>query len=197
LVDVKQLLKASFISNELIITIKKQFHLNWKGIHGISHWTRVCSNGMRLAEQTGAHIKVIQLFSVFHDSRRLNEGSDVLHGPRGAELAVALRGNHFDLNDEEFALLHQACSLHTTTESHENITVQTCFDADRLDLGRVGIVPDPQYLCTDIAKAAETIEWAYERSVNGVIPDEHSAVCEQIRRFALEKNRVVQKLHLP
>ena len=90
------------ISNELITAIKEQFHINWKGLHGISHWARVYSNGMRLSELTGANTKVVQLFSVFHDSRRYNESRDDQHGPRGAELAVKLRGKHFELSDEEF-----------------------------------------------------------------------------------------------
>jgi hypothetical protein len=33
-----------------------------------------------------------------------------------------------------------------------DITVQTCWDADRLDLPRVGIQPLPQFLCTEAAK---------------------------------------------
>jgi uncharacterized protein len=33
-----------------------------------------------------------------------------------------------------------------------NITVQTCWDADRLDLGRVGIKPDPKRLFTEEGK---------------------------------------------
>ena len=159
------------ISNELITAIKEQFRINWKGLHGISHWARVYSNGMRLSEHTGANIKVIQLFSVFHDSRRYTENRDMQHGSRGAELAVKLRGNYFELSDDEFDLLYQACRLHTITETHESITVQTCFDADRLDLGRVGILPKAKYLCTDPARSQEMISWAYQRSVDGVVPD--------------------------
>jgi uncharacterized protein len=45
-----------------------------------------------------------------------------------------------------------------------NITVQTCWDADRLDLGRVGTTPDPRYLCTAAAKQSDIIEWALRRS---------------------------------
>jgi len=159
------------ITNKLIAAIKKQFHIDWKGLHGISHWARVYSNGMRLSEHTGANIKVVQLFSVFHDSRRYNESKDDQHGPRGAELAVKLRENHFELSNEEFDLLYQACRLHTRAETHESITVQTCLDADRLDLGRVGILPEVKYLCTDAAKSQEMISWAYKRSLDGIIPD--------------------------
>jgi uncharacterized protein len=60
--------------------------------------------------------------------------------------------------------------LHTKAATHDNITVQTCFDADRLDLGRVGKKPNAKFLCTDAAKSKEMIAWAYERSVKGVIP---------------------------
>ena len=160
------------IAPELITVIKEQFRINWNGIHGISHWARVFDNGMKLSEQTGANRKVVQLFSVFHDSRRHNEHLDPKHGPRGAELATRLRDNHFHLlTDEEFDLLHQACSLHTKAATHDNITVQTCFDSDRLDLGRVGKMPKAKYLCTDAGKSQEMIAWAHQRSIDGYVPD--------------------------
>jgi len=49
--------------------------------------------------------------------------------------------------------------------------VQTCFDADRLDLGRVGKMPKTKYLCTDAGKSQEIIAWAHQRSIDGVVPD--------------------------
>jgi len=160
------------ITNELLIAVKKQFRLNWDGIHSISHWARVYDIGMKLTEHTGANWKVVQLFSVFHDSRRHNEHLDRKHGKRGAELAAKLREACCpSLADDEFHLLHQVCCLHTRTSTHEDITVQTCFDSDRLDLGRVGIIPKAKYLCTDIAKSDEMIAWAHQRSIVGYIPD--------------------------
>lgn len=44
------------------------------------------------------------------------------------------------------------------------------YDADRLDLLRCGIAPDPQYLCTDAGRAPERIAWANARSTAGVVP---------------------------
>lgn len=44
-------------------------------------------------------------------------------------------------------------------------TVLTCWDADRLDLGRVGIRPHPHRLCTEAARDPVLLEWAYQRSV--------------------------------
>ena len=34
----------------------------------------------------------------------------------------------------------------------EHPTIGTCWDADRLDLGRVGIVPQPKFMSTAFAK---------------------------------------------
>ena len=69
--------KVMLITSELISTIKRQFRIHWGGIHGISHWARVFDNGMKLSDQTGANQKVVQLFSVFHDSRKLPGGQSV------------------------------------------------------------------------------------------------------------------------
>ena len=159
------------ISNELIWAIKDQLQINWTGIHGVSHLARVYENGLHLAESTGANKRVVQLFAVFHDSRRCNESWDPEHGPRGAELAESWRGKYFEVSDDDFDLLFTSCSLHTKAKTHTDITIQTCFDADRLDLGRVGKTPDPHLLCTDAARDLKTIEWAMQRSVSGYIPD--------------------------
>lgn len=159
------------ITINLISTIRTQFRINWNGKHGIRHWARVYDIGMRLAQQTGANKEVVELFAVFHDSGRHNEHTDPGHGSRGAKLARQLYPIHFpSLKEREFELLHEACCLHTRALTHENITVQTCFDADRLDLGRVAKVPDPKLLCTDAAKEKEMIDWAYTRSREQEVP---------------------------
>lgn len=162
---------SGIVSKDLVRAIKDQFQINWQGIHGLSHLSRVWENGIHLAEATGANKKVVQLFAVFHDSRRLNEDCDPEHGPRGALLAESWRGIYYDLNDEEFDLLFTACSLHTMARTHVDTTIQTCFDADRLDLGRIGKTPDPKLLCTEAAKDTKTIEWATQRSISGYMPD--------------------------
>jgi uncharacterized protein len=148
----------------------EEYALPWDGDHGVSHWARVLENGLRLAGETGANVEVVRLFAVLHDSRRVSEGSDPEHGPRAAEFARTLRGRLFDLPDHEFRLLYRACSGHTHERTHPDVTVRTCWDADRLDLGRVGITPHPRRLCTGVAKRPETIEWADARASFGVVP---------------------------
>jgi uncharacterized protein len=129
--------------------------------HGPEHWRRVERNGLLLARQTGANVNIVRLFALFHDSRRLNDGWDPGHGKRGAEFAASLRGTAFQLADNEFALLHYACAWHTEGKTHEDTTIATCWDADRLDLGRVGITPDPKRMCTEFGRtvaAAGSVE---------------------------------------
>ena len=89
---------------------------------------------------------------------------------RSSGTARALRGRLFDLADHEFRLLYRACAGHTHERTHPDATVQTCWDADRLDLGRVGITPYPSRLCTEVARRPETIEWADCRATFGIVP---------------------------
>ncbi|MGP0068038.1 MAG: hypothetical protein ACLQGP_31135 [Isosphaeraceae bacterium] len=114
---------------------------------------------------------MVELFAVLHDSCRLNEGTDPEHGPRAAALARRVRGRLLELPHAEFRLLHRACAGHTHERTHPDITIRTCWDSDRLDLGRVGITPDPRYLGTDAAKRPETIRWADGRATFGIIPE--------------------------
>lgn len=141
------------------------------GIHGLLHWGRVYDNGLRIAEENGANRKVVQLFAFFHDSRRFTDGCDPGHGSRGAEYAKMLRGELFELDDREFMQLYVACRDHTDEIDADDLTVQTCFDADRLDLNRVSIKPDPELLCTEVAKRKNVRAWANHRADNDVIAD--------------------------
>jgi uncharacterized protein len=154
----------SIISKPLLEMIRDQSSLRGDGYHGLDHWVRVLAKGKKLAETTRANLKVVELFAVFHDSRRLNEGYDPEHGVRGAAFAGEMCGEWFEASDYEMNLLVQACEQHSNGQTEADITVQTCWDADRLDLGRVGTTPDSRYLCTDAAKASEMIKWAHNRA---------------------------------
>lgn len=158
-------------SRALIQVILKDYALPHFGIHGISHWARVLENGLRLAELTGANKEVVRLFSLLHDSKRINETIDPGHGLRGAEFAKTLRLTMFEVTDLEFELLFEACAYHTDGKTEGDVTVQTCWDADRLDLIRAGISPEARYLCTSAAKDPEIIRWANARSKSGTTPE--------------------------
>ncbi len=137
------------------------------GIHGVAHWTRVRENGYRLARDTGADKGVVALFAALHDCCRETDGYDLGHGERAAEFAASLRGSLVALPGDRFESLFEAIRDHEKGFTRADVTVMTCWDADRLDLGRVGIRPDPKRLCTAAAKHPDTIAWAYRRSRAG------------------------------
>lgn len=147
------------------------YTLRHDGVHGLDHWGRVLENGRRLAESSGADLAVVEQFALFHDSRRINDSTDHGHGLRGAEFARTLhQAGQLALSAEQFELLHFACAHHTGGRVEAHPTVQTCWDSDRLDLGRVWITPKARYLCTDAAKEPATIAWAEGRSRSGHRP---------------------------
>lgn len=133
--------------------------------HGPDHWHRVRHNGLLLAETTGANPRVIELFAFFHDSCRETDGWDIEHGPRGADLALAaFTKGRLPASQAELDLLVVACQGHTVERSHADPTIATCWDADRLDLPRVGITVNPDYLCTTAARDPQVIAAAEARA---------------------------------
>jgi uncharacterized protein len=143
---------------------RERFVLDLKGIHGPPHWHRVRENGLRIAKHTGANKLIVELFAFLHDCCREDDRSDPEHGERAALFAESLRGTLLHLEPEDFTLLYLAIRNHSLGGTRGNITVLTCWDADRLDLGRVGARPRPNLLGTEFARRKDTIEWAYRRS---------------------------------
>jgi uncharacterized protein len=120
-------------------------------IHGPEHWDTVEAVGLKIAHLMEAmnqqvHRDVVRLFAVLHDSCRESDGSDPEHGRRAAEYAKELRGRLFDLSDQQFSLLIQALTYHADGFTSGDLTIGACWDADRMDLWRVGIKVDPAYI---------------------------------------------------
>jgi len=156
---------------QLLGAIRRQYRLSWTGIHGVGHWARVLDTGLRLASVTGADPEVVGCFALFHDACRANDGYDPRHGARGAELAASLLGPRLGCAPARLALLLEACTHHTEGRTDAGVTVATCWDADRLDLLRVGIEPSPRKLCTDAARDPAILAWANDRALRNHVPD--------------------------
>lgn len=135
--------------------------------HGLEHWMRVERNARWLASKTpGADELVCRAFALLHDSQRHDDGYDVHHGPRAAQYVTQLQeeyGDDWILDGDQTYELKRACNGHTAANPDPDKTslnpltmdptVACCWDADRLDLGRVGIVPDAKYLFTEEGRA--------------------------------------------
>lgn len=101
------------------------------------------------------------LFAYLHDIERINEGYDPEHGQRAAMLIEGLyRDRQVRISQSQLETLNFACWYHNDPNAKsDNITIQTCWDADRLDLWRVGITPSPRSLNTLFGKTNEFINY--------------------------------------
>ena len=119
-------------------------------IHGPEHWRRVAENGLQLVVETpGADAEIVQTFAALHDSQRQNDGGDPQHGARAAELARTLA---LELDDAQLELLYFALSEHPHGLTSDDPSVGCCWDADRLDLVRLGRQPRAELMSTEAGK---------------------------------------------
>lgn len=146
-----------------------RFELDLEGDHGPRHWRRVLHNATLLARAEGVDALVPRCFAFLHDACRVNDFHDPGHGARAARFALELReaGVLPALDEAELELLLYACRHHSGTLLEAPRVVQVCWDADRLDLLRVGIQPDPQRLSTASAREPDFLEAACRRALGG------------------------------
>ncbi len=158
-------LLESYIFKRNIFTLSSFVFLtkiDFNSIHGISHWQNVYRLGKKLAAINGADEKIIYYFAHWHDFFRQRDYEDAKHGHRAAAYLDDYRCDlSYDLNKKQveklkFAIIHHADKkekiIKLDNELKNDITVQTCWDADRLDLGRLSIIPESSQLFTETAK---------------------------------------------
>jgi len=147
--------KTKYFNNKsLVALITKDFKIDYHGDHGISHWKRVYRNTQILAKHYNIESDVFELFALIHDSKRENEYHDPAHGLRASIFVEELlKKKIISLSKEESEKLIFACKNHTLYPLADDLIVQICFDSDRLDLGRVGMRINTDYLSTNYAKS--------------------------------------------
>ncbi len=126
-------------------------------IHGAGHWRNVENNFLLIAPGVGADVVVGRVFAILHDCCRCDDGGDLYHGPRAANLIRKLSGSKLVLDSTREDLLVYAVQHHTAGETSDDPTIGACWDADRLDLGRVGIIPSPTLMSTSVGKEIATL----------------------------------------
>lgn len=136
-------------------------------LHGPDHWARVSRNAQHILtfsfpHQRMALLRGVKLFALMHDCQRLDEGYDTMHG---AHAAAFLR-THFtticpELSPELIERVAMVCQEHTIRQPWDcyakqdpelQILMAICLDADRLDLTRLRINPNPKFLFTSTGK---------------------------------------------
>lgn len=143
----------------IIDQARKIIKIDINHLHGINHWQRVEQFGHYLADFSGAEKNILSLFAYLHDLGRENDDEDFYHGERSAEIAKSFfEKGIIQATTEEMDKLIYACQYHNKAEaSSDDLTIQTCWDSDRLDMWRANIEPNPLYLFTNQAKKSETI----------------------------------------
>jgi uncharacterized protein len=157
----------------LLLEVRRQYRLEWLGLHGAAHWARVLENGLRLCGATpGVRRDVVVLFALLHDACRHDDGQDADHGLRAAEFAKHLHEEGLlSLDAVGLALLATACATHTGGRIPADPTVMACWDSDRLDLPRIwGVKVRVEWLGTPTAREPTTVEWATQRARDDVFP---------------------------
>ncbi|MGE4427597.1 MAG: hypothetical protein AB7G37_14190 [Solirubrobacteraceae bacterium] len=100
-------------------------------------------------DPAAADRELLLLFALLHDACRVDDGRDLEHGPRAEVLLADLRtAGHLDLAADRADVLAEALRDHTAGGLSAEPTIAVCWDADRLLIGRVGIVPDPRFCST-------------------------------------------------
>ena len=125
---------------DLLSEIISNFELDLVGIHGIDHWLRVAFNGYTL-------------------HTLMNEIDVDVTG----EWIKQNRKKIF-LCDDQIEKLIEACTYHTIEIFSSDITIQACWDADRLDIGRCKPYIDRDFLGTPLAKMPTVMAEAMRRS---------------------------------
>lgn len=149
---------TGIVSARFVDYLVAQHFEGGRGIHGVNHWRRVEANGLMLGEELGADLDVIRCFAWLHDARRENNYEDPGHGRRGGALARELNEEFMGLEAARLEVLVAACDGHTGGHRHGDVTVCCCWDADRLDLCRLGYTINGKYLLTELAREQRMIE---------------------------------------
>jgi uncharacterized protein len=116
--------------------------MNPESEHGPEHWDTVGLNAAILLSANNLNPITGFVFGTLHDCLRENEEDDPYHGHRAAGWIKNNRKRlkKLDLTEDEIDCLEYAALIHHTGETPDHGTIEgCCTDADRLDLGRVGI----------------------------------------------------------
>lgn len=139
-------------------------------LHGPAHWTRVQRFGRELAtlcQLNEWESRCIEVFALTHDLGRIDDGRDKQHPIAGNELFISNSTNLFpDLDYQQIEIIRTAVLHHSDgitagkafelgifdhINHDEEAIIEMmgcCWDADRLDLLRLYMDPDPKYMST-------------------------------------------------
>jgi uncharacterized protein len=153
-----------------IAATMRQLAWHVSDLHGVAHWARVSRFGAGLS--AGLHLspayrECVEIFAWTHDLARIDDGGGNDHARDGAryfDTYTAKVFPHLTHVQQDFirtAIYHHADGIsaeegwhqgwftHLEGEKADILNVMgCCWDADRLDLLRLGIEPEPHRMST-------------------------------------------------
>lgn len=148
------------------------FHLEYHGVHGIDHETRVLVLAEvigRLVSKRGQEIdqEAIRWAAVTHDTQRVNDFSDLGHGGRSASwvrrnLRRIQSNGYTGIDVDKVAYINRWHVPHDQRAPEMTPELKVFKDADGLDRVRVGLL-DPSYLRTEEARGMVNVAWGFYR----------------------------------
>ncbi len=119
-------------------------------LHGVSHLRRVAILSGRLANAVGEDVESAVVMGFLHDCARSNDGNDTEHGHESAFLARGLIERFYPHLDVD--RICEAIAGHADGEVTIDPLTACLWDADRLELKRIGRTIDLDLLSTKVAR---------------------------------------------
>lgn len=136
--------------NEIDSKCRKHCKTSASKIHGIDHLRQVAYWAGRFAISIGACMKTAIIGGYLHDCAREDDGGGTNHVDESAKLANRIIEKYWhDINVEK---IHEAIFHHADGFVSDDPIVGCIWDADRMTLTRLGIMPKLEFLSTTIAK---------------------------------------------
>lgn len=130
-------------------------------LHGDKHWRAVAAAGIEIAGNNFEQRAVALAFGMIHDCQRLNDDWDPEHGLRAASWASRSQQLAGLIGKEGRNLVSQACLDHENGFTSNDETIGLCWDADRINLWRVGVCPDQRFFSVLSGSAFEQMSVKY------------------------------------
>ena len=203
LIDIEEVFKIIRESGKLNIFIDSMDSINEdilfdSALHGISHNERVAIFVFAIGILEGLNdtdLKLLLEAAKYHDIGRINNGKDVMHGIRSAQMIEKME---MDLSSADKEILKAICIYHSDDDSRineianeQNITpnqmdrfiklANILKDADALDRVRLKWdILDTKYLRTEFAKrmvpAAYEIYYNYGKTQEEILDKENETI---------------------
>ena len=122
-----------------------------EGLHGLNHVKRVVENAKTIAKnECPNHYDDIVMGAYLHDIGRVNDNGGNEHALQGFEISKQLLAKYWPHLDHRKILT--AIKEHADSLITDDPLIGSIWDADRLDLTRLGIKINPELLSTKTAK---------------------------------------------